>query len=62
MKKGLIMIAATALLLLLLCSWASAEKSTTILVYMCGAEIPDDACVDLEEMAIVRSAGKRSKP
>ena len=55
MKKGLIMIAATALLLLLLCSWASAEKSTTILVYMCGAEISDDACVDLEEMAKARA-------
>ncbi len=43
--------AVIALLMLAVCAWASAEASTTILVYMCGADIYEDACMDIYEMA-----------
>ena len=49
--KRLIAVIITTLLLLVLCAWASAENSTTILVYMCGSDLSDAACEDIYEMA-----------
>ena len=49
--KRIVLVFALAMLLLLIGAAASAEASTTVLVYMCGADLQDAACVDLYEMA-----------
>ena len=50
MKKTAFLIL-TILLLVLAVSFATADGKTTVLVYMCGTDIQDDACGDLKEMA-----------
>ena len=54
MKKYLVF-AAAVLLMLALCGAACAEQTTTLLVYMCGTDLQDAACVDLVEMAQVEA-------
>lgn len=54
MKK--LICALLALLLALPAGFALAEeKTTTVLVYMCGADLQSDACEDLVEMAMVEA-------
>ena len=50
-----IMMAVFVLVCLLLCAGALAEANTTLLVYMCGADIQSDACDDIYEMGIAET-------
>ena len=50
MKRIVLALVLTALLLVIGAA-ASAEASTTVLVYVCGSDLQDAACVDLYEMA-----------
>ena len=52
MKKMLCFGLALLLALILGCALAEAE-TTTLLVYMCGTDLQEDACQDLVEMAEV---------
>lgn len=49
--RKICLMALTALLLMLVLFSASADGKTTVLVYMCGTDIQEDACGDLKEMA-----------
>ena len=49
--KRILPVLALAALLLAIGAAACAEASTTVLVYVCGADLQDAACVDLYEMA-----------
>ena len=53
MKK--IMILIFTLGLLFPCAGATAEADTTLLVYMCGADLQSDACEDIYEMGIAET-------
>ena len=53
MKKILFLAVLAACLLILGC--ASAQQTTTLLVYMCGGDIEEDACEDLVEIAEVEA-------
>ncbi len=53
--KKLICFGLILMLALALCSAAAAEETTTLLVYMCGTDLQEDACIDLVEMAEVKA-------
>ena len=53
MKKLLILALLTALCLG--CAAAPAEQKTTVLVYMCGTDLQEDACWDMYEMAMAET-------
>ena len=53
MKKACIGFA--VLLALLLAVAAACAETTTLLVYMCGTDLQEDACQDLVEMAEVEA-------
>ena len=53
--KKLICFGLILMLALALCSAAAAEETTTLLVYMCGTDLQEDACEDLVEMAEVEA-------
>ena len=54
MKKVFFFVLVLAAVLALGCA-SAADKTTTLLVYMCGTDIQEDACVDLYEMSDVDS-------
>ncbi len=54
MKKLLFCVLVLAAIIALGCA-SAANETTTLLVYMCGADIQEDACTDIYEMASVES-------
>ena len=55
MKKTLICFLALAMMMMTLGTAVAGQKTTTVLVYMCGGDIQEDACEDLLEMADVEA-------
>ena len=53
--KKLLVFAVAVLLMMVLYGAACAEQTTTLLVYLCGTDLQDAACVDLGEIAEVEA-------